>query len=223
VVDLDFLFDEVIARRRPLSAAGLAAGPEFRAVAVSAATAELRVLRDFESTADLLAAARASCSIPTLAGAPPTYRGEPMVDGGLLEPIPYRTALREGATHVLVLRSRDARYRARSQDRLAERMLARAHPGLAPLLQSCSWRYNRDAAELERQGAGSPLVQQIAVPAGSRLVSRFCIDPGRIADDVRLGARTMASALYGEPATRFWQPFPDLLPAKAAPALRLAA
>ena len=28
LVDLDFLFDEVIARRRPLSEAGLAEGPE---------------------------------------------------------------------------------------------------------------------------------------------------------------------------------------------------
>ena len=57
------------------------------------------------------------------------------------------------------------------QDKFAERMLARAHPELAPLLESCSWRYNRDAAELERRAEGSPLVQQIAVPAGSHLVS----------------------------------------------------
>ena len=155
MVDLDFLFDEVIARRRTLSEAGLAAGPEFRAVAVSATAAELRVLRDFESTDELLGAVRASCAIPVLTGAPPTYRGEPMVDGGLLEPIPYRTALREGATHVLVLRSRDASYRCRRQDKFAERMLARAHPELAPLLESCSWRYNRDAAELERRAEGS--------------------------------------------------------------------
>jgi predicted patatin/cPLA2 family phospholipase len=217
VLDLDFLFDEVIARRRSLSEAGLAAGPEFRAVAVSASRAELRVLRDFESAADVLAAARASCSIPLLTGAPKPYRGETLVDGGLLEPIPYPTALREGATHVLVLRSRDASYRARRQDKLAERMLARADPELAPLLQSCSWRYNRDVAELERRARrspGLPLVQQIAVPPGSHLVSRFSTDRGRIADNVRLGAYTMASALYGEGATRFWQPFPDLLPAK---------
>jgi hypothetical protein len=36
------------------------------------------------------------------------FRGERLVDGGLLESIPYHSALREGATHVLVLRSRDA-------------------------------------------------------------------------------------------------------------------
>jgi len=226
VLDLDFLFDEVIARRRPLSETGLAVGPEVRMVAVSASRAELRVLRDFESATDILAAARASCSIPVLTGAPPTYRGEPTVDGGLLEPIPYRTALRDGATHVLVLRSRDASYRAPRQGRLAERTLARAHPELVPLLRSSSERYNSDAAELEQRAQrspGLPLVRQIAVPSGSRLVPRFSIDRGRIIDSVRLGAYTMASALYGAPATRFWQPFPDLLPDTAAPTLRLAA
>jgi predicted patatin/cPLA2 family phospholipase len=222
VLNLDFLFDEVIARRRPLSELGLAVGPEVRAVAVSASRAELRVLRDFEGSADLLAAARASCSIPVLTGTPPMYRGEPTVDGGLLEPIPYRTALREGATHVLVLRSRDANYRAPRQGRLTERTLARAHPELVPLLRSCSERYNRDAAELERS-PGLLHMRQITVPPGSRLVPRFSIDHGRIVDSVRLGAHTMASALYGARATQFWQPFPDLLPGKTAPTPRLAA
>ena len=216
VLDLDFLFENVIARRRSLSEAGLAAGPDFRAVAVSATRGELRVLCDFESTADVLAAVRASCSIPVLAGAPPTYRSEPMVDGGLLEAIPYRTALREGATHVLVLRSRPAGYHASREGRLVEPMLARTHPALVPLLHSCGERYNRDASELEslaRRAPLLPLVRQIAVPAGSRLVPRLSTDRSRIADSVRLGAYTAASALYGERATRFWQPFPELLAA----------
>jgi predicted patatin/cPLA2 family phospholipase len=214
LLDLDFLFDEVIGRRRPLSDAGRTAGPELRAVAVSATHAELRVLGDFESTADQLAAVRASCSIPVVSGAPPTYRGEAMVDGGLLEAIPYRTALREGATHVLVLRTREASFRGR-RDRFAERVLARTHPELAPLLHTCGQRYNRDAAALQQPSA-SPLVRQVAVPPGSRLVSRFSTDRARIADNVRLGALTMASSLYGARATEFWQPFPELLARRQA-------
>ena len=216
MVDLDFLFDEVIARRRSLSEAGLAAGPEFRAVAVSATRGELCVLRDFSSADDVLAAVRASCAIPVLTGAPPTYRGEPMVDGGLLESIPYRTALREGATHVLVVRSRAAGDRASKEGRLAEPMLARTHPALVPLLHGCGERYNGDAAELEhldRRPPLLPLVRQVAVPAGSRLVPRLSTDRARIADSIRLGAFTMGSALYGERATRFWQPFPELIAA----------
>jgi predicted patatin/cPLA2 family phospholipase len=177
---------------------------------VSAERAELRVLSGFESTADQLAAVRASCSIPVVTGAPPLYRGEPMVDGGLLEAVPYRTALREGATHVLVLRTQPASYRGGRQSRFAERVLARAHPELAPLLHTCSQRYNRDAAALQ---AGQPGLTQVAVPAGSRLVSRFSTDRARIAGNVRLGALAMASSLYGERATEFWQPFPELLAA----------
>ena len=61
------------------------------------------------------------------------------------------------------------------------------------------------------------------MPAGSALVPRFSIDRERIVDSVRLGASTMASALYGVPATRFWKPFPDLLPNEAAFTPRLAA
>ncbi len=214
LVDLDFLFDDVIGRRRPLSAEGLEEGPELRAVAVAADSAELRVLGGFADRADLLGALRASCALPLLAGAPPTYRGETLVDGGLLEPIPYRSALREGATHVLVLRSHDAAYRGRRQDRVAERVLARAQPELATMLQSCSSRYHHDAAELQRlEHGGAQVVQQVAVPAGSRLVARFTTDAVRVAADVRLGAVTMASALYGASATRFWQPFPELLAA----------
>jgi predicted patatin/cPLA2 family phospholipase len=183
---------------------------------VSATHAELRVLRDFEGPADVLAAARASCSIPVLSGAPPAYRGEPMVDGGLLESIPFPTALREGATHVLVLRSRAAGYRASPEGRIAEPVLARTHPALVPLLRNCDKRYNRHSAELDhlaRRPRLLPLVRQVAVPEGSRLVGRLSTDRSRIADSIRLGAYTMAAALYGARATQFWQPFPELLAA----------
>jgi predicted acylesterase/phospholipase RssA len=215
VLDLDYLFGRVIPRHA-LSEARLAEGPEFRAVAVSATRAELCVLRDFQSAADTLAAVRASCSIPVLTGALRSYRGEPMVDGGLLESIPYRSALREGATHVLVLRSRATGYRATREGRLVEPVLARTQPALVPLLRNCGERYNADAAELEdlhRRSPLLPLVRQVAVPAGSRLVPRLSTDRARIVDSIRLGARAMACALYGTRATQLWQPFPELLAA----------
>jgi predicted patatin/cPLA2 family phospholipase len=211
VLDLDYLFDRVIPRHA-LSETGLAEGPEFCTVAVSATCAELRVLRDFHDAADALAAVRASCSIPVLTGASRSYRGEPMVDGGLLESIPYRTALREGATHVLVLRSRAYGYRATREGRLVEPVLARTHPSLVPLARSSGDRYNADAVELEelhRRPPLLPLVRQVAVRAGTRLVPRLSTDRARVADSIRLGAFAMASALYGTRAAQVWQPFAE--------------
>jgi len=211
VLDLGFLFETVIAERKPLSDEGLARGPALRAIAVSAEDATLRVLGDFRDTRDLLAAVRVSCTIPVLGGMPAGYRGEPMVDGGLLEPIPYVSALSEGSSHVLVLRSRDTRYRARARSRVAELAIGRAHPGLRAVTRAAGAGYNRDADALEalvRHSPGPPAVMQVAVPPDSRLVGRLSTDRGRIAESLRLGAAAMASALYGEPARLMWQPVP---------------
>ena len=212
VLDLEYLFGTVCGSRRPLSAAGLAHGPELRTVAVTADTGEQRVLAGFADPAEALAAVRASCTIPLVAGGPTTFRGEPLVDGGMLEPIPFRTALREGATHVLVLRSRPARWRAAERRTLAERALGRAHPALVPLLDRCHAGYNADARALAE--GGDPRVLQVAPPAGARLVGRFSTDAPRIAHSVALGAACMARTLAGDPA-----PAPvRVVPPQVAPA-----
>lgn len=51
---------------------------------------------------------RASCTLPLLGGQLPRFRGELLSDGGLVDAVPFCAALRDGATHVLVLRSRAA-------------------------------------------------------------------------------------------------------------------
>ncbi|HET8953198.1 MAG TPA: patatin-like phospholipase family protein [Solirubrobacteraceae bacterium] len=136
VVDFDLLFEEVIAARKPLSAERLPGGPEFRALATSIETLSLRVLAGFADSDELTQALRASASLPRLGGTLPSFRGERMADGGLIEPIPYETPLREGATHVLVLRSRPAGYRKPALSELGESLALRDDPGLAELYKA---------------------------------------------------------------------------------------
>lgn len=225
VLDLGFLFGTVIAKRKPPSDEGLARGPALHVLAVSTEDATLRVLGDFRDTEELLAAVRVSCTVPVIGGVPPIYRGEPMVDGGLLEPIPYVTALREGATHVIVLRTRNAEHRVRERSRVAELAVGRAHPELRPLMATAGARYNRDADALQALAGDRTrsAVTQIAVPPESRLVRRLSTDRGRIAESLRLGATAMASALYGEPARLMWRPIPYLARDSATEATRDAA
>ena len=218
VLDLDYLFDTVCQSRRPLSAAGLAQGPELRTVAVTADTGEQRVLAGLEDPADALAAVRASCTIPLFAGAPTPFRGDLLVDGGLLESIPFRSALREGA---------DARARAA----LAARGLAR---GRAPDAGRARARPRPSRARAAARRLPRPLQRgrrgtrghergdllQITPPAGARLVGRFSTDAAQIAHSVALGAACMARTLAGDPAP---VPVPAPrrlpLPAPAAPAV----
>ena len=216
VLDLDFLFGTVCRSRRPLSPAGLAQGPELRTVAVTADTGAQRVLAGLADPADALAAVRASCTIPLVAGAPTPFRGELLVDGGLLEPIPFRAALREGATHVLVLRSRHAGWRAVDGARWPS---ARS---VAPIPRSrpCSTRATPGTTRTRTRSPTptTPRVVQVAPPAGARLVGRFSTDAPRIAHSVALGAACMARTLAGDPAPAPRQvPFPVVAP-PAAPA-----
>jgi predicted patatin/cPLA2 family phospholipase len=198
VVDLELLFDELLARKRPLSRAGLSKGPDFRALAVSARTGELRVLSGLRDPGEILSAVRASCSVPLLNGPPQRFRGELLVDGGFVESVPYRSALGEGATHVLVLRSRDAGYRLPAYRAITSLAMRLGSAELVTLLRARPRRYNRDAEELERLAshpAGCPPVTQVTVPADRRLVEHLDTNALQIRECIRIGASAIESLL----------------------------
>jgi predicted acylesterase/phospholipase RssA len=208
VIDFDLLFEDLIAARKPLSFEGLASGPEFRALATSLETLSLRVLHDFADGDELRQAVRASASLPRLGGSPPVFRGERMADGGLIEPIPFVTAVAEGATHVLVLRTRPAGYRKPARMDLSERLALRDDPRLLELLRARHGSYNRQTAALQDGSDGDvgAHVLQVTVPDGTRLIGRLQSDPARVIEALRVGARAMASTLLSDAVDLCWQP-----------------
>jgi predicted patatin/cPLA2 family phospholipase len=167
------------------------------------------VLAGFAGIEELMQAVRASASLPRLGGEPPVFRGERMADGGLIEPIPYETPLREGATHVLVLRSRPSGYRQPALSRLGGSLALHDNPELVELIKDRQGIYNRQASELEREAAqsrnGAHLLQ-VAVPDHTRLIGRLESNDERVTEALRLGARAMATAIFTEPIDLCWQP-----------------
>ena len=206
-IDLDLLFDDLIRSRKPYSAAGLASGPPFRALGVDLTTSELAVLSNFNDVEDLIAAVRASCALPLLSGRPPAYRGVPMADGGLIESIPYPTAFAEGATHVLVLRSRPPEYRKRPHTRAFIEIVRRSgHPALAPLTDSCPQRYNKQAAHLETTARDDPSLLQIAPAPEAPQVRLLERSPDAVRQGLLAGANAAADTLGLPRIDLFWQP-----------------
>ena len=85
----------------------LASAIEFHPLATDAATGKSTDLRPMISNpAELRLAMRASAALPFLAGPPVRLRGRRYYDAGVAESIPFRTPVAQGATHILVLRSR---------------------------------------------------------------------------------------------------------------------
>jgi predicted patatin/cPLA2 family phospholipase len=176
----------------------LDARPPLRVTATRIEGKRLDVLADFGSVAELRRAVWASCAIPVLAGDIVSFRGQQYVDGGLIESLPYGTALREGATHVLVLRSRHAGYHLREYRSLAvrvlERMLRDAPDTVMELVRERPERYNAEAAVL-RSGELADRVCQVAPSSHVGCTSHFETSPSRLIDAIQLGLRTVYHAV----------------------------
>ncbi|MGW0808208.1 patatin-like phospholipase family protein [Nonomuraea sp. NPDC002799] len=103
----------------PLDYASVLAGAiEFHLLATDVVTGEAVNLRhQVSDEVSLRLALRATAALPLLSGGPVRLGERAYYDAGLSESIPFRQALRDGATHVLVLRSRRPADRARTAAR----------------------------------------------------------------------------------------------------------
>ena len=155
--------------------------PAFDAVyGASAGATDLRPL--VTTPPELRLALRASAALPLLAGPPVDLGGCRFYDAGLSESVPYRTALDQGATHVLVLRSRrdpvivpDGRPPARSVRLLARTTLRRESSALRATFLARDSRLAADDLLL----ASHHSAFSIRPPAGTPAVSRLATD-GRL-------------------------------------------
>lgn len=108
VVDVHTLVEEVYVNTFPLDFASVLNSPvEYHPLATDAVTGQTADLRPLAADVpEIRLALRASAALPFLAGPPVTLRGRRFYDAGVAESIPFRTPLEQGATHILVLRSK---------------------------------------------------------------------------------------------------------------------
>ncbi|GII24715.1 patatin-like phospholipase family protein [Planosporangium mesophilum] len=183
IVDVETLVEVVYQTVSPLDFASVLANPvEFHPLATDVATGESTDLRPLvRDEADLRLAMRASAALPLLAGPAVQLGGRRFYDAGVSESVPFRMALAQGATHVLVLRSRRHTDTARPS-RLAPliaRTALRRHT--VAFREAFLGRAARLAADDELLagydlGAGDPAVMSIRPDAASPRVGRLARD-----------------------------------------------
>ena len=108
VVDVRTLVEVVYQTEFPMDFDSVLASPvEYHPLGTDAESGESTDLRPLiDDPVELRLALRASASLPFLAGPPVELRGRRFYDAGVAESVPFRTPRAQGATHVLVLRSR---------------------------------------------------------------------------------------------------------------------
>ena len=138
VVDVRTLVEERYEQLSPgLFDAVLASPAELHPIATDVDTAEAVDLHhEIRDARTLRLALRASAALPLLAGPPVSVDGRRFLDAGLSAAIPFRAALADGATHVLVLRSRRAGEAATPPGRLSGSVAAAALGRVSPAVRT---------------------------------------------------------------------------------------
>jgi predicted patatin/cPLA2 family phospholipase len=197
VVDLHHLLHHVYVNVFPMDFAAILASPvRLHPIATDAATGASTDLAPYVTDQPTLQTAlRATSALPLLAGRPVRLGGQAFVDGGVTEPVPFRTALAQGATHLLVLRTRRAEQRV-EPSRAAQRLVMSGwFAAFAPGARAPYLRRDRIHLDDERElAAASPVVQQVRPPAGSPDVARLAKDLALVGSAIEIGREQLRSA-----------------------------
>jgi predicted patatin/cPLA2 family phospholipase len=188
VVDITRLVEERYEQLSPgLFDAVLGAPTELHPIATDISSGEAVDLHPaIRDAATLRLALRASASLPLLAGPPIELMGRQLLDAGLSAAIPFRAALADGATHVLVLRSRvdgeTAQPPSVAGGALTARLLGRVDPAVSRAFVTRAERERADEALLAEHAADparTPHILSLRPPAGSPV-------PGRLERDIEV-------------------------------------
>ncbi|WP_328602461.1 patatin-like phospholipase family protein [Nocardia terrae] len=201
VVDTEYLVHTVYERLVPMDFPAILANPvTFHPIATDADTgAAVDLHPELSDPYSVQVALKASTCLPILAGRPVRIGARRFVDAGLSESVPVRTALTQGATRVLVLRTRrdDEITRPPSglENRVVARFLSRHAPGTVEPWLSRAQRQRGDEAEFE----SDPAVLQIRPPRSAPDIGRIARDPEVLQEALTLGravtARTLSAYL----------------------------
>lgn len=201
VIDADHLIDHIYDVVTPMGFEEILASPvEYHPLATDAATGAAVDLAPFiHDVPSLREALRASTRLPVLGGPLVEVAGRHFLDAGLAENVPVTTALAQGATHVLALRTQPPRpHRPRPsplEDRVVRSWLSRRAPGA---LGAWTGRHERMLAE-ERVLATDPRVLQVAPPASAPVVGLLSRTTETLRQSVDIGRAAVAEMLGDTP------------------------
>ncbi|KAI8104240.1 hypothetical protein M9434_002800 [Picochlorum sp. BPE23] len=117
-LNLEFLLDHVIQEVLPLDFDAVLESPiPLKVVASSLDSLSPVLLEEFRNKEDLIECLRASANVPQVAGGPVEHRGHRLVDAAVFEAVPFRSAIADGCTHVVVLCTRPAPVRKSAIDK----------------------------------------------------------------------------------------------------------
>lgn len=210
LMDMDFLFDEVMGRRIPINYDSvLNCGKSLTLGLTNVDLRKAESVSKFENGDDLRLALRAGATLPIVAGGPAVYKGTRYLDGGALYPAPFYVALEDGCTHVLSLGTRPwatQKSTLSAWQYVLAAQLDRWSPGLGRTYKQINLASYVDRAQLRQdsQDLRGAEVLWLRPDAGAHGVTRLTRDRAVLLDGARAGFASIHRLLSPESAPPFY-------------------
>lgn len=180
IMDTGFITDNVMRTTKRLDIETVLNSPELLHIVATTTGADEKHYACYENADQFFAILRGTITMPIVGGRYVTVGGNSLVDGGMVQQIPFRSALDRGATHVLILLTRRDQEFERKKNKLVsmvETLAIRAVYGsaLAELYATRGERINSDLKKIYAGNIGIPM-DYIARPATDSRVRRFTLD-----------------------------------------------
>lgn len=193
IVSTEYAYERVPHELDPFDdAAFQASGVPFYAVVTNVHTGapEYIHVKSVFAQMDVL---RASGSMPFVSHAV-EIGGEKYLDGGISDSVPFRWLASQGCNKIVVVLTRDLKYRKRSSGKGVE-VYQLKYPAIAEQLRTRHRRYNESISELKRwERAGKAYVIRPSEPIEINSIES---DPEKLRSVYDLGTRDCAAAIPG--------------------------
>lgn len=177
LLDLDWLW-EITIRELPINTRALVRHPSRYHIGLTdVKTGNIVYFQpEADDIAELL---KASSAVPILYRNFVEIQGRQYIDGGIGDPIPVQHAIDEGATDIMVLRSRPAAYRMNTRKKhVMSRVWLRKYPELVQTIIKRSEKYNK-TLQLIRNPPDGITIQEIC-PNDNFCIERLTKDPQQL-------------------------------------------
>ncbi|GAA1685403.1 hypothetical protein GCM10009830_36110 [Glycomyces endophyticus] len=206
VLNLDYAFGEVLETVKPLDFERVLKSPVELHVVISEVDSLAAIgPHEFESREDLKSALRASCWMPVAVPGAGVFRGERVLDGGVLTAHPHLAAIEDGCTHVLSLSTKPIKPpppRLTPGRRYSVAYLERLRRGLGKAYAVSQARYREQRRRLQRwmiaPGDGVQVLDLAPLP-WMREVANGTKSRDALVTAAREAHAVMAAAVQGVP------------------------
>ena len=204
ILNLDYTYETVVERVKPLDYGAVLASPvPFHVAMTDVHRRRTFTVSEFASKEDLKSALRGSAWLPVAVRGAAPFRDRLVVDGGVLTAHPYQLAVDDGCTHVLSLSTRPIRppkTRNGFAHYLGAHHLERLQPGLGKDYLAEVRRYREARRTLQRrmrEPGSNPYVLDLAPLAWMPEVRRAELSPWPLMTGARQAYEVIYCAIEG--------------------------